>query len=107
MKVVILILLFAVAGCASVERSARYLYDNIEITWRASEVEQHDVIDSIVVRFNPVYWRIEQNNDIDDELEFEFYDAGYRVWMLETPQNLRYEVQKLDTVIYIYKRKLK
>ena len=59
--------------------------------------------DSIVIKFNPVYYRVKPYDGIG-EFETDQQMAGYRIWELQTPAMRRTEIQKLDSVIYIYKK---
>ena len=59
-KYIISILLLSATlfnGCSLFESSASYVLDNIEITWKPSKAQENTApVDSIVVRFEPVYW---------------------------------------------------
>jgi hypothetical protein len=109
-KYIISILLFSATlfnGCSLFESSASYLYDNIEITWKPSKAKEDTApVDSIVVKFAPVYWVEPACDDGSNiELETELNKSGYNVWSLKNPYAIRYEVIKKDTVIYFYKAK--
>lgn len=79
--------------------------DNVQITWKGEEAKGQP-IDSIIIRSNPIYWKeVDSSYFLDSaESEAEFIKDGYRVWQLRTPNWKRFEVQRLDTVIYIYKK---
>jgi len=100
-KVSLILLLLALSSCHVIDASYEYVKDNVSITWKGEEAKG-EPIDSIVIKFNPVYWK--ENADIGYEDEQEFTDSGYRVWSLSTPYARRYEVLRLDTIIYIYKK---
>jgi len=79
----------------------------VEVTWKKDKAKDQKPIDSIVVKFNPVYWRepvvIEDDSTMINEETDRIVD-GYQIWILET-NTIRYnEVRKLDTVIYIYRK---
>lgn len=103
---VLLILLFALSSCSLIDAGYKYASDNVEITWKGEEAKEAKPIDSIVVKFDPVYWKETDTSYLIDSLEteIEFTKDGYRVWQLRTPNWKRNEVQRLDTIIYIYKK---
>lgn len=53
--------------------------------------------DTLLVRFNPVYFKVDLSDTADYERDMDLY--GYRVWLLRAGSVLRIEVQKLDTVV--------
>ncbi|MCO5250998.1 MAG: hypothetical protein M9949_06205 [Candidatus Kapabacteria bacterium] len=109
MKLIISILLLSamlISGCSLFQSSAEYLIDNIEITWKPDKAKETTPVDSIVVKFDPVYWVEAPCEDgTEEETELEFTKSGYGVWMLDNPYAKRYEVIRKDTVIYFYKAK--
>lgn len=101
-KISLILLLLALSSCSVIDAGFNYVKDNISITWKGEEAKG-EPIDSIVIKFNPIYWK-ENEAVVSSDNEFEFTDSGYRVWILSTPSNRYCEVLKLDTVIYIYKK---
>lgn len=97
---------FFTISCSLIDAGYQYASDNVEITWKGDEATEAKPIDSIVVKFDPVYWKETGDSFIYDSLEAEteFTKDGYRVWQLRTPNWKRLEVQRLDTIIYIYKK---
>lgn len=61
-------------------------------------------VDSLPVRFNSVYFVEPPCDSLGFESENEFKQDGYNIWSLRTPKKIRYEIRKLDTVIYFYKK---
>lgn len=103
----ILILIFLgslITACSVLEPVAKLVKDNVEVTWKADKAADTVPMDSIVVSFNPVYWK-EVPDTTNNEKEKNFVRSGYSVWRLKTPVMTRYEVQKKDTVIYFYRKK--
>lgn len=100
---------WALSACSLLGTAASYFKDNVEITWKNGEGSAivGQPIDSIVVHFNSAYWKEDVKINPDSvyvESEKDFDNNGYSVWTLQTPNWRRYEVRKLDTVIYIYKK---
>lgn len=95
-------LMLSLSSCETV----RYIYDNVEITWKPWEAKKEVApVDSIVVQFDAVYWTEPPCMDGSiEEKEYEFTKDGYDVWMLYNPYARRIEVTKRDTVIYIYRK---
>lgn len=106
MYMLLFLFLIPFYSCSILDAGVKYAKDNIQITWKGDEASDNKPIDSIVVKFEPVYWKENSNSFLVDtlETETEFYKDGYRVWCLTTPTVKRYEVQRKDTVIYIYKK---
>lgn len=99
-------ILFLTNSCSLFQTAYDVASDNVSITWKKDKEDQKP-IDSIVIKFNPVYWR-EPIEWVDDSImineETDKIIDGYQVWILET-NTIRYnEIRKLDTVIYIYKK---
>lgn len=95
------------SGCSLFQSAYDVASEHVEVTWKKDTSKEQKPIDSIVVKFNPVYWRepvvIEDDSTIINEETDKIID-GYQVWILET-NTIRYnEVKKLDTVIYIYRK---
>jgi len=107
-KVVIgLLFLFAFTSCSLLDAGVKYASENISITWKSDEAVNTMPIDSIVIEFEPVYWKENRDNYFfadANEVEVEFVKDGYRVWQLTTPNWKRNEVQRQDTVIYLYRK---
>ncbi|MCO5250696.1 MAG: hypothetical protein M9949_04655 [Candidatus Kapabacteria bacterium] len=106
MKLIIAILLsVTLSGCSIFQTSADYLIDNIEITWKPNKAQDTAPVDSIVVKFAPVYW-VEPpcEGDSIPEIEYEFTKDGYEIWTLNNEYARRTEVFRKDTVIYIYRK---
>jgi hypothetical protein len=103
---IIALMLLPLASCSLFDAGVKYATENIEITWKGDEAKSKQPIDSIVVKFEPVYWKenCEGYVAVEEETEVEFIKDGYRIWSLKTPNVKRYEVMKLDTVIYLYKK---
>lgn len=102
-KVILIInlMLFA-TSCSYFSSAYDVAKEHISITWK-KESDDQKPIDSIVVKFNPVYWKEYKKNDTNST-EIDRVIDGYQVWILEV-NNIRYnEVKKLDTIIYIYRK---
>ena len=104
--VILIILSFAslITACSLIEPVAKIVKDNVEVTWKTDKAADTIPIDSIVVKFNPIYWK-EVPDTTNNEKEKNFVRGGYSVWRLKTATATRYEVQKKDTVIYFYRKK--
>lgn len=72
----------------------------IEIKMKTGETKP---IDSIAINFDPAYFKLAKCQGAREK-EFEFIQNGYRVWVLETADTFRIEVDRIDTLGYIYKR---
>lgn len=99
----IILLSFGIQSCTSVSEILG-IAKNIGITWEAEKAKSSKPIDSIVVRFNSVYWKESQKDSLAKEFEKQFTKDGYNVWKLSTPKLIRYEVTRKDTIIYIYEK---
>ena len=101
-----ILFLIPIYSCGMLEAGVKYAKDNVQITWKGEEATDAQPIDSIVIKSDPVYWKEYDTSYLIDsvETETEFVKDGYRVWQLRTPNWKRLEVQRLDTVIYIYKK---
>lgn len=104
MLILILLLLPIISSCQLLNAGYGLLKDNIEITWKQDNAKSLTPVDSIVIKSNPVYWKETVSDSISFEKEKIFNKNGYTIWRLETPNYRRYEVQRLDTVIYIYRK---
>jgi len=107
MKIIIILLTATILNSCSFFQSAKTFVDeNVEITWKKDKAKDLVPVDSIVVRFNPVYWKEDIVEDSTDfNVESDLIKAGYSIWILEA-NSIRYnEVRKLDTIIYIYKQR--
>lgn len=106
LHLLVMLFLLPLVSCSLLDAGFKYAKDNVQITWKGDEASDNKPIDSIVVKSEPVYWKENSNSFLVDtlETETEFYKDGYRVWCLTTPTVKRYEVQRKDTVIYIYKK---
>lgn len=104
MLILILLLLPIISSCQLLNAGYGLLKDNIEITWKQDNAKSLTPVDSIVIKSNPVYWKEISSDSISFEKEKMFNKNGYTIWRLETPNYRRYEVQRLDTVIYIYRK---
>ncbi len=102
--ILILLLLPIISSCQLLNAGYGLLNDNIEITWKQDNAKSLTPVDSIVIKSNPVYWKETVSDSISFEKEKIFNKNGYTIWRLETPNYRRYEVQRLDTVIYIYRK---
>lgn len=105
---ILLLFLLPIASCAPgfLKTGYKMFTDNVEITLKDDGTEPRQPIDSILIKSNPIYWKeVDSSYFLDSaESEAEFIKDGYRVWQLRTPNWKRFEVQRLDTVIYIYKK---
>lgn len=112
MKVIRVLILFSIilllSGCSLFQSAYDVASEHVEVTWKKDKDKEQVVVDSIVIKFNPVYWRepvIIENDSVMINEETDKIIDGYQVWILET-NTIRYnEVKKLDTVIYIYRNK--
>jgi hypothetical protein len=105
---IILLLLLPLFSCnpGFWQTGYKLFNDNVEITWKNDGTKQLQPIDSIIIKSNPIYWKEIDYGFVPDsaESESEIVKDGYRVWQLRTSSWRRFEVQRMDTVIYIYKK---
>lgn len=103
---VIIFGIFVLSGCSVFETGYKLAKDNIEIKIKGQEDPDAVIIDSVVVKFEPVYW--EENIEIDStelgDVKTEFKMNGYSIWILETDKTRYNEVIKHDTVIYFIRK---
>ena len=59
--------------------------------------------DSIAIGFDPAYFKLAKCQGLREK-EYEFIQNGYKIWILETVDTFRIEVDRIDTLGYIYKR---
>ena len=104
-KMLIFVMLLStilLASCAGV--SATDVYNEaskyIEIKMKTGDKKPTD---SIAINFDPAYFKLAKCQGAR-EREFEFIQNGYRIWVLETADTFRIEVDRIDTLGYIYKR---
>lgn len=98
-----IILLFS--GCSFLSSAYDVADDYIDISWKKDKNKEQVIIDSIVIKFDMVYWKEESSDTNSVNIERDFDQNGYNVWILKT-KGIRYnEIRKKDTVIYIYKAK--
>jgi len=104
---VLFLTIMFLSGCSLFQSAYDVASKHVEVTWKKDNAKDQKPIDSIVVKFNPVYWRepvewVDDSTMINEETD-KIMD-GYSIWILET-NTIRYnEVKKLDTVIYIYRK---
>lgn len=99
--------LLLLSGCSLFQSAYDVASEHVEVTWKKDKAKDQKPVDSIIIKFNPVYWRepvvIEDDSTMINE-ETDKKQDGYQIWILET-NTVRYnEVRKLDTVIYIYRK---
>ncbi|MCO5252540.1 MAG: hypothetical protein M9949_14125 [Candidatus Kapabacteria bacterium] len=96
------VILLSLSSCDT----AKYIYENVSITWKPLEAQRNTApIDSIVVRYEPVYWTEPPCMDgSTNEVEYEILKDGNLIWCLDNPFARRREVLIKDTVIYIYRK---
>lgn len=112
MKAIRVLILFSIvlvlSSCSLFKSAYEIVDDHVDITWKKDKDKEQIVVDSIVVKFNPVYWRepvIWEDDSTMINEETDKIQDGYQIWILET-NTVRYnEIKKLDTVIYIYRNK--
>ena len=73
----------------------------IEIKMKSNSSKE--AIDSIGIVFDPVYFKLRKCDTLREK-EYEFVKDGYKIWVLETADTFRIEVERIDTLGYIYKR---
>ncbi len=107
MKLILIVLITVFLYSCSLFQTAKDIVDdNIEITWKKDKDKKQVIVDSIIIKFEPVYWvEFGKNDTLKTDLEVEYIKDGYRVWTLITPFKRYNEVKKLDTVIYLYRNK--
>lgn len=74
---------------------------HVEIKWNLNG--DNKPIDSMAIAFDPVYFKLGKCTG-RNEKEYEYIKDGYRIWILETADTFRIEVDRVDTLGYIYKR---
>lgn len=106
MKILIIAILTQLLfSCSLFQTAKEVINDNIEITWKKDKEKSQVIYDSIIVKFEPVYWvEFGKNDTLKTDIEVEYIKDGYRVWTLITPFKRYNEVKKLDTIIYLYRK---
>jgi hypothetical protein len=112
MKAIRVLILFSLililSSCSLFQSAYDVASEHVEVTWKKDKDKEQIVVDSIVIKFNPVYWRepvIWEDDSTMINEEVDRKQDGYQIWILET-NTVRYnEIKKLDTVIYIYRNK--
>ena len=74
---------------------------HVEIKWNLKA--NGKPVDSMAIAFDPVYFKLPKYSG-RTEKEYEYIKDGYRIWILETADTFRIEVDRVDTLGYIYKR---
>lgn len=99
-----LAILLSLASCSLLQRASTDVYDYAQKKYSFLQVDNSEPIDSLVIRFEPVYW-IDSTESSAIETETTFQADGYDVWILKTGGAYRYEVQRKDSIIYFYEAK--
>ena len=104
--IILLLLIPILSACSLLTSAGSYLVDNVEITWKQDKASLVSMpIDSIVVKFDPAYWKedyVSRDSNYAEQ-EKDMVINNYEVWQLKTPNWRRFEVRRQDTIIYIYK----
>lgn len=107
MKLISIVLIcLVVTSCSLFYSGYEFVNDNFDIKIKGTQDKNAKIVDSMVIKFEPVYWEEEIEIDSLDkaDIKLEFMQNGYNVWILET-EKIRYnEVKKLDTVIYFIRK---
>lgn len=102
---IIVILTLLLSSCSLFQSAYDVASDHIDISWKKDKNKEQVIIDSIVIKFDAVYWKEPSCDKNEENIERDFDQSGYNVWILKT-KGIRYnEIRKNDTVIYIYKAK--
>jgi PBP1b-binding outer membrane lipoprotein LpoB len=108
MKLISLFLMVMIlSSCSLFHTGYEFVNDNFDIKIKGTQDKNAKIVDSMLIKFEPVYW--EEEIEIDSiekygDAKTEFRLNGYSVWILET-EKIRYsEVKKLDTVIYFIRK---
>lgn len=98
------ILLFMfLSSCSIIDGAFGLVKDNVNITWKNDNNEKLQIVDSILIVSKPVYFQFDRFDLYDGE-DTTFTKNNYNVWLLRTGNNIRIEVNKNDTLIYLYKQ---
>jgi hypothetical protein len=102
-KILILIIsLIVFNSCTLLDGAYKLVQDNVEVSWKFDPTKPQKIVDSIVVKSEPSYY-IYDITDLQEGEDFAVIKNGYTIWQLRTGNRIRIEVQKQDTIIYIYK----
>lgn len=102
-----LLIVISLSGCLGLtSQDIRDGYSILkELTTSKDSTDYKQPVDSMKISFPSVYWKEPKQDSTGKEQEKEFVKNGYLIWRLRTPETTRYEVRKLDSVIYFYKKK--
>lgn len=101
---IIILLSILFTSCSLFDSAYNIAKDNVEVTWKYDKTKDLKIVDSINVISKPVYF-VEDLNSIENGKDYNFQKDGYSIWILKIDNRLRIEVQKLDSLIYLYKPK--
>jgi len=83
--------------------------NGVEVTWESEKSFNSPPIDSIRIYNAPVYFIskpiVKDTLNPYKQEEIQFVKDGYSIWLLKNEAEWRIEVKKIDTVIYIFKKK--
>lgn len=83
--------------------------NGVEVTWESEKSVNSAPVDSIRIYNAPVYFIskpfVKDTLNPYKQEEIQFTKDGYSIWMLKNEAEWRIEVKKIDTVIYIFKKK--
>ena len=70
---------------------------HVSLTWKKDEAK--NIVDSLLINHKSTYFII--NSDTTN-YEYEFANNQYNIWILKIDNKFRIEVQKKDSLIYLY-----
>lgn len=97
----VIALALVVCSCSLFAPAITEVSKNVNISWGKDSTAGRP-IDSILIKFEPVYWH--DTLRTSTEVEKDFISNGYRVWQLSSSYGTRFEVGRKDTMIYIYQK---
>jgi hypothetical protein len=102
-KNLLILSILLLTSCAAFQQADDIFGFIKKLTTDVTQSVDKKVVDSIVIKFDEVYWR-ELPDTNYDEYEKAYIKTGYKIRRIVTSDWRRYFVQKKDTVIYFYKK---
>jgi hypothetical protein len=99
MKLFLVSMLVMLASCTLLENIGLRELDKIKITY--DKEPDANLVDSLVIHNKSAYFKIDC---LDDESEYEFQQNGYSIWVFKVGNTVRVDVQRNDSLIYIYSK---
>ncbi|MFP4528518.1 MAG: hypothetical protein ACLFQX_08215 [Candidatus Kapaibacterium sp.] len=101
-RLLLLAIILMLTSCSTMEQLLYDTASRVNITIDGTEAEG-DAIDSIRISFPATYWVEDESRTIENKDYYLFQD-GYNIWYMRVDSIRRTEVERKDTLIYIYEK---